>query len=59
MERGNEQAKKTAKDEVPGDRIKDARRDDNLTDVARIPAPWDVPAAEGGASHQAPDTQNS
>ena len=26
------------------ERMKDARRDDNLTDVARIPAPWEVSA---------------
>ncbi|KAI1792820.1 kinase-like protein [Ganoderma leucocontextum] len=28
------------------ERVKDARRDDNLTDVQRIPAPWDLATAQ-------------
>ena len=40
------------------ERLKDARRDDNLTDVQRIPAPWDVADPEGEPPRQEPDPQN-
>ena len=39
------------------DRLRDARRDDNLTDALRIPAPWD--AIESAASPQAPEGQDT
>ncbi|PIL28991.1 transporter [Ganoderma sinense ZZ0214-1] len=40
------------------ERLKDARRDDNLTDVQRIPAPWDLANLEGEAPRQEPDPPN-
>ena len=39
------------------ERMKDARLDDNLVDVARIPAPWDVADADPPAPQEA-DPQN-
>ena len=40
------------------ERLKDARRDDNLTDAQRIPAPWDMADPEGEPPRQEPDSQN-
>ena len=40
------------------ERLKDARRDDNLTDVQRIPAPWDLADPESEAPRQEPDPQS-
>ena len=40
------------------ERVRDARRDDNLTDVPRIPAPWDVAPTEGGTPPPETDIQN-
>ncbi|TBU37053.1 kinase-like protein [Dichomitus squalens] len=40
------------------ERVKDAKRDDNLTDVPRIPAPWDVADAAGEMPPQGPDIRS-
>ena len=40
------------------ERLRDARRDDNLTDVSRTPAPWDMAGTEDGTPPQGPDIQN-
>ncbi len=40
------------------ERLKDARRDDNLTDAQRIPAPWDLANPDGDVPRQDPDPQN-
>ncbi|KAJ7178157.1 kinase-like protein [Mycena filopes] len=40
------------------DRLNDARADDNLADVARVPAPWDVKPASADSNPTNPTTTN-